>query len=133
MSDAGIPDSELSWSFARAGGPGGQNVNKVESKAILRWNVVASDCLPAEVKERLLQQQARRITAEGDLVVSSQRFRDQDRNRADCMEKLAELVRAARVRPKPRRPTRPGRAARERRLDEKRKRGATKAGRKVVE
>jgi ribosome-associated protein len=133
MSEPAIPESELSWSFARSGGPGGQNVNKVESKAVLRWNVASTASLPAEAKERLLRQQARRVTTEGDLLVTSQRYRDQDRNRTDCLEKLAGMVQTALTPPRPRRATRPGRAARERRLDDKRKRSETKANRRVSE
>ena len=95
-----IPDEELSWSYARSGGPGGQNVNKVSSKAVLRWDVAASLSIPDEVKAKLRAQQHRRITTEGELVLSSQRYRDQERNRQDCLEKLCELVRAATVVPK---------------------------------
>src|SRR6266480_7659794 len=87
-----IPDSELQWSFVRSGGPGGQNVNKVASKAVLRWNVKATAALPEDVKERFLTQQHRRITTEGDLVLNSQRFRDQEKNKSDCLEKVRQLV-----------------------------------------
>ena len=125
-----IPDSEFAWSFVRSGGPGGQNVNKVASKAVLRWHVTASPSLPAEVKERLLAQLHRRITGEGELIISSQRFRDQDRNRQDCLDKLQELVRLAATRPKLRRPTKPSRGARERRLQDKRQRAAVKTHRR---
>src|SRR5881398_1551085 len=102
-----IPDRELHWSFVRAGGPGGQNVNKVASKAVLRWNLEGSASLPAEVKARLRTQQRKRITSAGELVLNSQRFRDQERNRQDCLDKLRDLVRQAALRPKPRRPTKP--------------------------
>jgi ribosome-associated protein len=74
-----IPDTELEWSFVASGGPGGQNVNKVASKAVLRWNVTKSTALPPEVKERFLTQQKNRITVEGELVLSSQKTRDQSR------------------------------------------------------
>src|SRR6516225_6957050 len=83
-----IPEEEFSWSFVRSGGPGGQNVNKVASKAVLRWNVIASTSVPPEVKARLQDQQRHRITGDGDLLLSSQRYRDQERNRRDCVEKL---------------------------------------------
>ena len=79
-----IPESEFAWSFVRASGPGGQNVNKVASKAVLRWDVAHSPSLPEEVKARLRTLQRRRITGEGELVLSSQRYRDQDRNRQDA-------------------------------------------------
>ena len=75
-----IPDDEFHWSFARSGGPGGQNVNKVASKAILHWNVQDTLCLPVDVKQRFLTQQHTRINAEGELVLSSEKYRDQPRN-----------------------------------------------------
>src|SRR5947209_9626571 len=87
-----IPDGELQWSFVRSGGPGGQNVNKVASKAVLRWDLAGSPSVPGEVKVRLRTLQRRRVTNEGELVLSSQRYRDQDRNREDCLEKLREMI-----------------------------------------
>jgi len=125
-----IPEDEFSWSFVRSGGPGGQNVNKVSSKAVLRWNVGASPSLPDDVKARFLAGQHRRITGEGDLVLTSRRYRDQDRNRQDCLEKLRDLVVRAAVVPKARKKKKPSRAARERRLAEKRHRSATKTTRR---
>ena len=122
-----IPDEEFSWSFARSGGPGGQNVNKVASKAVLRWNVTASPSLPADVKARLEQQQRNRITTDGDLLVTSERYRDQERNREDCLEKLRQMVLQASRPPKVRKKTKPSRGAKERRLAAKRRRSATKA------
>jgi ribosome-associated protein len=124
-----IPDEELTWTFVRAGGPGGQNVNKVASKAVLRWNVAGSS-LPAEVKGRLSQQQQNRLTGDGDLLLTSQRFRDQERNRQDCLDKLRAIVLQALARPKPRRPTRPTRGSKEARLQQKRRRAATKRTRR---
>ncbi len=124
-----IPAAEFQWTFVRSGGPGGQNVNKVASKAVLRWNLAASPSIPDEVKVRLRAHHRRRITTEGELVLSSQRYRDQERNRQDCLEKLGELVRKAAIPPKPRRPTRPTRASRQRRLHEKKHRGQLKATR----
>lgn len=125
-----IPDDEFDWSYARSGGPGGQNVNKVSSKAILRWPVRASPSLPPHVKDRLMALNRRRITNDGDLVLSSQRYRDQDRNRQDCLEKLAGLVREAATLPKPRRATRPTRGSHRRRLASKRHRSDLKASRR---
>jgi ribosome-associated protein len=125
-----IPEDEFEWSFVRSGGPGGQNVNKVASKAVLRWNVATSPSLPEDVKQRFRAQQHRRITAEGDLVVSSQRYRDQDRNRQDCLEKLRAWLLQATAVPRARKRTRPSRAAKERRLAAKRRKAATKAARR---
>ena len=125
-----IPDDEFSWSFVRSGGPGGQNVNKVASKAVLRWNALGSPSVPDDIKARLHQQQRRRITGEGDLLITSQRYRDQERNRLDCLEKLAEMLRAAAAIPKARRKTKPSRGAKERRLTAKKRRSAVKASRR---
>jgi ribosome-associated protein len=127
-----IPDEEFSWTFVRSGGPGGQNVNKVASKAVLRWNV-ASPSLPDDIKSRLQQQQQSRITNDGDLLLTSQRYRDQERNRLDCLDKLAEMIRAAAVAPKKRRKTKPSRGAHERRLAAKKRRSALKSSRRVQE
>jgi ribosome-associated protein len=128
-----IPADEFSWTFVRSSGPGGQNVNKVASKAVLRWNVVASPSLPEDVKARLQQQQRRRISSSGDLLLTSQRYRDQERNRLDCLDKLAEMLRAAVTMPKARRKTKPSRGARERRLAAKKRRSALKSSRRVQE
>ncbi len=84
--------SEFSFTFVRSSGPGGQNVNKVASKAVLRWDVAASASLPDDVRQRFLEQYARRITNEGELVLSSQRYRDQGRNVADCLERLQKAM-----------------------------------------
>jgi ribosome-associated protein len=124
-----IPDGELRWTFVRAGGPGGQNVNKVASKAVLRWNVVSSPSLPFDAKIRLCQSQQRRIAADGDFIVSSQRFRDQERNRQDCLDKLRTAVLEAATPPKLRKPTRPTRSSREARLRAKRRRSQAKSHR----
>ncbi len=126
-----IPESEFEWTFVRSGGPGGQNVNKVASKAVLRWHLAASLSVPEDVKARLRTLQRRRVTGEGDLVLSSQRYRDQGRNIEDCLDKLREMVLAATVLPRPRKATRPSRGSREARLREKRRRAATKAGRRL--
>lgn len=125
-----IPDEELTWTFARSSGPGGQNVNKVASKALLRWNLVANTTIPADVKNRLTLQQKRFVTTEGELIISSQRTRDQDRNRDDCLEKLRAMILQALVVPKPRKKTRPSRGSKRRRLEGKRRRSEVKQGRR---
>lgn len=125
-----VPQREFRFSYSRSSGPGGQNVNKVNSKAQLSWNPTASGALPEEVLERLLVQQRNRINKAGDLLITSERYRDRERNVADCLEKLrGMLVRAAR-RPTPRKATKPSRGSQERRLREKRARGETKSQRR---
>lgn len=125
-----IPDEEFQWSYARSGGPGGQNVNKVASKAILHWNVRATPSLPPEVKARFLVQQHTRINAEGELVLSSEKYRDQPRNVEDCLEKLRTLIQQAAFTPKKRRPTKPTRGSREARLKTKHRQSARKEARR---
>jgi ribosome-associated protein len=125
-----IPETELEWSFVRSGGPGGQNVNKVASKAVLRWHLAASPGVPEDVKARLRAHHRRRITAEGDLLLTCQQFRDQERNRQACLDKLRELLLEAATPPKPRKPTKPSRGSRERRLQAKRRRSAVKTERR---
>src|SRR5882672_3289684 len=124
-----IPEHEFQWSYARAGGPGGQNVNKDASKAELRWNVAGSPTLPADVKNRLMAHVRKRITTEGELVLTSQRFRDQGRNREDCLEKLRALILRAVTPPRPRKATKPTRASRLHRLQAKKHRSAMKKSR----
>ena len=125
-----IPDEELRWTFVRSGGPGGQNVNKVASRAVLRWNVAASPSIPADVKIRFQSQQHRRISSEGDLILSCQRSRDQGRNIDECLTKLRELLRLAATPPRPRKATRPTRASKQRRIQAKRRRTAIKQTRR---
>ena len=115
-----IPRSELRFSFVRSSGPGGQNVNKVASKAVLRWSVAASPSLPDDIRRRCLARYGRRINDRGELFLSSQRYRDQARNVQDCLEKLRTLLLSVAKTPRPRKKTRPTKAAREARLSEKR-------------
>ena len=125
-----VPLREFEFRFSRSSGPGGQNVNKTSTRATLRWGVTRTRSLPEDVRARLLQRYRRRITSRGELLISSQRFRDQGRNVADCLEKLRRLLASVAAPPRPRRKTRPSRAAVERRLAEKRRRAASKLGRK---
>jgi len=124
-----IPEAELSESFTRSAGPGGQNVNKVASKVELRWNPGASAALRDADRAWLLGRLGRRLTAGGDLVVTSSATRDQARNRTDARIRLAELVRAALHRPRRRVATRPSRGSVERRLSGKKRRADTKRAR----
>ena len=124
-----IPLAEFEFSFARSSGPGGQNVNKVNSKATLRWHCIASTSLPADVRDRFRNRYGTRLTGDGDLIVVSQRFREQGRNVDDCLEKLREMILAVAVPPRRRRATRPTRGSKERRLETKRTRSATKQSR----
>ena len=127
-----IPLAELQFSYSRSSGPGGQNVNKVNSKATLRWPVTTSPSLPEDVKERFLQAYRSRVTTEGDVVISSQRYRDQGRNVDDCLEKLRSMVTAVATAPRKRRPTRPTRASVERRKTAKRQKSQQKESRRTV-
>jgi ribosome-associated protein len=128
-----ISDDEFHWSYARSGGPGGQNVNKVSSKAVLRWNVAATPSLPDHVKTRLIALNQKRMTATGDLLIAGQRFRDQERNRQDCLEKLADMIRDAATLPKARRATKPTKGSHRRRLADKKRRSAIKSGRRMTD
>jgi len=126
-----IPLDEFEFETSRAGGPGGQNVNKVNSKVQLRWSPAASPSLPEPVKARLLHNVAGRLTTEGELLIASTRTRDQIQNRDDCLSKLRALILAAFQPPKPRRATRPTLASKKRRVEAKQRRSVTKRGRQA--
>jgi len=122
-----ICEGELGVSYVRSSGPGGQNVNKTSTKAVVRWNVRASRGLRDDIKARFLARFASKVTDAGDVLITSDRYRDQPRNLEDCLEKLSQMLGEVAVAPIKRRPTRPGRAARERRIHSKKARGAVKS------
>lgn len=114
-----IPDEEFEISFARSGGPGGQNVNKVNSKAVLRWNVTGTSSLPFGVKKRFLEKFENRLTTDGFILITSQKTRDQAKNIEDCREKLKEMILEVLAPPVIRRATKPSRAELQRRTESK--------------
>jgi ribosome-associated protein len=127
-----IDESEVHETFVRSSGPGGQNVNKVATAVQLRFDVARSPSLPEDVRERLIRLAGKRMTEDGVLVIDARRHRTQLRNREDALERLVGLIRKAAVRPPKRRPTKPSRAAKEKRLDRKRQRAETKRRRRRV-
>lgn len=126
-----IPRNRLQISFSRSGGPGGQNVNKVETRVEVRFRVADADWIPPETKARLRKREHRRINVDGELVLHESRHRSQTRNLEECIEKLESLLDAANRRPRRRIPTAPTRASRERRLSAKRKLADKKRNRRV--
>jgi ribosome-associated protein len=124
-----LAEGELEESFIRASGPGGQNVNKVASAVQLRFDAATSPSLHPAVKERLRRVAGRKMTEAGVIVITANRFRTQERNRADAVERLVGLIALAAHAPTPRRPTKPTYASRQRRVDDKKKRGAIKSNR----
>ncbi len=126
-----IDDSEIAFEFVTASGPGGQNVNKVASAAQLRFDASSCAALSQAMRERLSRLAGRRMTKDGMIVIQAQRFRSQEQNRRDALDRLVALLAAAAVTPKPRRKTRPTRAAREQRLSEKRRQSERKRTRRA--
>ncbi|MGQ9629159.1 MAG: alternative ribosome rescue aminoacyl-tRNA hydrolase ArfB [bacterium] len=127
-----IDMSEIQLEFIRASGPGGQNVNKVATAAQLRFDVVNSPSLPDDVRERLIRLAGRRLTADGILIIDARRFRTQDRNRRDAIDRLVEIVRKAAEKPKLRHKTGPTPASKRRRLETKRRRSEVKRMRQPI-
>lgn len=125
-----VPRDDLRMTFSRSSGPGGQNVNKVNTRVLLRWRVRPGKQIPLAVCQRLREKYPRRINKQGELIITSQRYRDQARNVDDCLEKFRQLVLSVAAPPRRRKATRPTRASKERRLRTKRRRAETKQRRK---
>ena len=127
-----LREDELQFQFKLASGPGGQNVNKVATAAELRFDVARSPSLPEPVRARLRALAGSRVNQDGELLITARRFRSQERNRQDALDRLVALLQQAAEAPKPRFKTKPSRAARERRMDEKRRIGVKKQARRPV-
>jgi ribosome-associated protein len=124
---------ELEFGFFRSPGPGGQNVNKVSTAVRLRWDLQSTTSLPEEAIQRLRKAAGRKVTDAGVLVIEARRYRSQEKNREDALRRLDDLIQKAWIRPKPRRPTKPKAAAKEKRLEDKRRRAQLKKIRKAVD
>lgn len=129
--DFAIPLEAITFSYVRSSGPGGQNVNKVSSKAVLRWNLTAS-ALPDDAKARFQKRYPSYIAENGDVIITAQKYRDAPKNRENCLEKLRKMVENGLKKPKKRIPTKPTRSAIRRRLDDKAKASEKKARRRPI-
>lgn len=127
-----IPLDECHWTFVRASGPGGQNVNKVASKVVLRWSLEQSPSVPDLLRTRFRERFPTRLTSEGDVIITSQLTRDRERNRTDCVEKLTRLLQLAMETPKKRLATKPSRGSKERRLTNKKQNSEKKSMRRTT-
>jgi len=127
-----VDERELQLEFIRASGPGGQKVNKVATAVQLRFDVIDSPSLPDDVRDRLIRLAGKRMTEDGVLVIEARRYRTQDRNRKDAIDRLISLIQKATVQPKPRRKTKPTLASKERRLEDKRRRSKIKRRRRYI-
>ena len=130
--DISIDENEIDEEFVRASGPGGQNVNKVATAVVLRFDTARSPSLPDDVRERLRRLAGKRMTRAGVIVIHARRYRTQERNRQDALNRLVALIRRASERPRPRRRTKPTAASREKRLGQKRHRSRIKRRRERV-
>ena len=126
-----VDEREIGESFIRSSGPGGQNVNKVSSAVQIRFDLRRSPSLPDDMRERAEKLAGKRLTTDGVLVITAQRFRAQERNRADALDRLVRLLQTAAEPPVPRRPTKPTRSSRAKRLDRKRRRSTVKSLRRA--
>lgn len=130
--DLMLDEAELIWSFVHSSGPGGQNVNKVSSAVQLRFDIAHSRSIPQDIHQRLIALAGNRATQDGVLVLKGNRFRTQEKNKQDVLERLAQLIRQAAAKPKPRRRTRPPVSAKRRRLDSKRRQSKLKSLRRRI-